>query len=268
VNEELTHTMSISTQKLMVEQPILTPGMGRLTRLALVVAALLPLSMVGCQSISGSTAVSQIRIIDASPDAPGLDIYEANVPVSYNLGFGNVTSYIPITPGSYAFNATTTGTKLALASATGTLAAQSQYTLLISNVAASVQATILKDQSSPAPGGQIGLRFLDESVSVGAVDIYLVPTGSAITAVSPILTNQTFGTNSGYVSVPVGAYKIAIYPTGTMPIATTVAIYSGATVTYNASSAATVILLDTRILNSPAVQVITAQDYAAPGATS
>ena len=263
-NEELTHAMSISVQKFVVSQTVRTP---RLRRLALAFCALGPLSLVGCQSISGSTIVSQIRIIDASPDAPGLDIYEANVPVSYNLGFGNVTSYIPIAPGVYTFNADSTGTKLALASASGTLAGSNQYTLLVSNVAASIQATILKDQSGPAPGGQIAVRFLDESVAVGAVDIYLVPTGAAITAVQPILTNQTFGANSGYVSVPVGAYKIVIYPTGTTPIATTVAIYTGATVTYNSSSAATVILLDNKILNSPALQVVTAQDYAAPGAT-
>ncbi len=256
-----------------MQHPAAVPAPQRVRRLggwmraALAFAAIGPLSLVGCQSIAGSTIVSQIRIVDASPDAPGLDIYEANVPVSYNLGFGNVTSYIPITPGSYNFTATSTGTKLSLASASATLAGSQQYTLLISNVAASIQATVLKDQSNSAPGGQIALRFLDESVAVGAVDIYLVPTGAAITAVSPILINQNFGANSGYVNVPVGAYKIAIYPTGTTPIATTVAIYSGSTVTYNSGSAATVILLDNKILNAPALQVVTTQDYSSPGAT-
>lgn len=264
VNEELTHAMSNANEAPMAP----TPRLGRTGRLALIFAALGPLSLVGCQSISGSTVVSQIRIIDASPDAPGLDIYETNVPVSYNLGFGNVTSYIPITPGSYSFSAVSTGTKLVLTSASGTLAASNQYTLLISNVAASIQATILKDQSGPAPGGQIALRFLDESVAVGAVDIYLVPSGAAITTVSPVLTNQTFGANSGYLTVPVGSYKIVIFPTGTTPIATTVATYTGNVVVYNSSSAATVILLDNKILNSPALQVITAQDYASPSATS
>lgn len=268
MNRPDVNTMSNASEEIAASQTTRTPRPGRVRRLALAFAALGPLSLIGCQSISGSTVVSQIRIVDASPDAPGIDIYEANVPVSYNLGFGNVTSYIPITPGSYNFTADSTGTKLALASASGTLAASNQYTFLVSNVAASIQATILKDQSSPAPGGQIALRFLDESVAVGAVDIYLVPTGAAITAVSPILTNQTFSANSGYVNVPAGAYKIVIYPTGTTPIATTVATYTGATVTYNSSSAATVILLDNKILNAPALQVVTAQDYASPSATS
>jgi hypothetical protein len=246
------------------------PGrvMGRWTRLTLAVAAIGPLSLVGCQSITGSATISQIRIIDASPDAPGLDFYEGTVPITYNLGFGNVTSYIAIAPGTYNFAADSTGTKLALASASATLAPSNQYTLLISNVAASIQATVLKDQSNSAPGGQVALRFLDESVAVGAVDIYMVPTGAAITTVAPILTNQTFSANSGYVDIPVGSYKIVIYPTGTTPIATTVATYTGSTVTYSSGSAATVILLDNKILNSPALQVVTAQDYASPGASS
>jgi hypothetical protein len=241
---------------------------GLATRLALGITVSLPLLLLGCQSIAGSPVTSQIRIIDASPDAPGLDIYEASAAVAYNLGFGNVTSYIPIAPGTYTLSADIDGTHTALTSAAGTLAASNQYTVLISNVQASIQEQILKDQSSPAPGGEIALRFLDESVSVGAVDIYLVPSGAVITSVAPILYAQTFGANSGYVDVPSGSYKIVAFPAGTTPIATTVATYTGNVVAYASGSATTIILLDNKILNAPALQVVTAADYASPGATS
>jgi hypothetical protein len=244
------------------------PSRGRRSRRLLAAAACGLLALTGCQSISGNTVVSQVRIIDASPDAPGIDIYEGTAPVAYNLGFGNVTSYIEINPGTYTLTADSTGTRQVLTSAAGTFAASSQYTMLVSNVAASLQETILKDQSSSAPGGDVAFRFLDEGTAVGAVDIYLVPSGSAITAVAPILSNVTFGSNSGYLNVLAGAYKIVVFPTGTVPTATTVAAYTGAVVTYNSGSARTIVLLDQKLLSSPSVQVLTADDYDSPSATS
>ena len=48
----------------------------------------------GCQSVTGSTSVSQIRFIDASIEAGGIDVYMSNAAVAYNLGFGTITSYI------------------------------------------------------------------------------------------------------------------------------------------------------------------------------
>src|SRR5215472_899603 len=104
----------------------------------------------GCQGIVSSPTASQVRIIDASPDAPGLDIYQNNVAIAYNLGFGTITSYVPIDPGTYTTNATQAGTKQVLSSNKATFVASSQYTVLIGNVAASLQQLTLKDQSQPA----------------------------------------------------------------------------------------------------------------------
>ena len=140
--------------------------------------------------------------------------------------------------------------------------------MLISNLAASIQETIIKDQSGSAPGGDVSLRFLDEGTAIGAVDVYLVPSGTAITAATPILTAFTFGTNSGYLNFAAGAYKVVIYPAGTVPTATSVASYTGAVVTYSSGAARTLILLDQKLLNAPSVQVITASDYDSPSATS
>ncbi len=238
----------------------------RLRLAAFCTLALIPLT--GCQGISGTSVVSRVRIIVASPDAPAVDIYEGSAPVAYNLGFGNITSYIQINPGSLTLSADTTGTRQTLTTVAGTFAGSAQYTVLLSNVAANLQETVLKDQSSPAPGGDVALRFLDVGTAIGAVDVYLVPSGSLVTAVSPLLSNVAFGSNSGYLNVAAGAYKIVIFPTGTVPTATAVAAYTGAVVTYNSGSARTVLLLDQKLLTTPSVQVITASDYDSPSATS
>jgi hypothetical protein len=222
----------------------------------------------GCQAVISNPPITQVRIIDASPDAPGLDIYQGSNAMAFNLGFGTVTSYVPLTPGIYTISAASAGTKQTLTSSRATLAASSQYTVLIGNVAASLQQLTLTDQSQAAPTGQISLRFIDQATRVGAVDIYLVPANQKLIAASPVVTGVVFGTNTGYLNIPTGAYTLVMVPTGTVPIATTVATYSGTQVTYPAGAARTIVLIDQQLLTTPGLQVVTANDYDSPDATS
>ncbi len=247
----------------------------------LIAAALSIGTLSGCQAINGNPQYSQLRIITASPDAPGLDIYQNSTALAYNLGFGTVSSYIPISPGSYIINADTAGSRQVVSSSKVTIASYQQYTVLIGNTAANLQQITLTDLSQSAPTGQIALRFVGQATRVGAVDIYLVPSGQKITAVAPIATNVTLGTNTGYFNVAAGAYSIVIYPAGTTPAAppTTSSIvspvlppstpptssYSGSQVTYVSGAARTFVLIDQPLTTPPSLQVITADDFDAPG---
>ncbi len=225
--------------------------------------------LTGCQNITGSVPVSQVRIIDASPDAPGIDVYQGGTALAYNLGFGTVTSYVAINPGISTISADTAGTKQQLSTARGTFAASAQYTVLVGNVAASLTETILTDQSAPAPSGQVSVRFIDQATRFSnAIDVYLVPAGSTLAMVSPVLTNVVFGTNSGYINVPSGTYTVILVAAGTVPVATTIPIYTGAKVTYATGAARTLILIDQQVITSPGFQVITAADYDSPALTS
>ncbi len=241
-------------------------AVGGALRFVAAVASLAALS--GCQGIVASPSLSQLRVIVTSPDAPGLDIYLNSAALVYNLGFGTITSYAPVDPSTYTIAAKANGTSQVLISAKGTLAASGQYTALIGNVSADLQETILTDQSQAAPTGQIALRFLDQATRIGALDVYLVPAGAKLTAVTPFITNIIFGTNTGYLNIPTGIYTIVMVPTGTIPTSTTIATYVGAQVTYIGGSASTVVLIDQQIVTSPGLQVITATDYTPPTATS
>src|SRR5580704_5585947 len=225
-------------------------------------------ALTGCQGIVGNPSLSQVRIIDASPDAPGLDIYQGTDAIAYNLGFGTITSYVPINPGTYTISANSAGTKQVLSSSKATFGVSSQYTVLIGNSAASLQQLVLKDQSQPAPSGQISLRFIDQATRISAVDVYLVPTGQKLTEVTPVVTGLVFNVNTGYLNIPAGTYKLAMVPTGTVPTSDTVLTYMGPQVTYSAGAARTIILIDQQLVTTPGLQVITADDFDSPSATS
>ena len=225
-------------------------------------------TLTGCQAIDNSAPVAQVRVIAASPDAPGLDIYQGSTALAYNLGFGTVTSYIQLAPGIFTINADTAGTKQTLTSSKSTYAASTQYTVLIGNAAASLQQIALTDQSQPAPTGQIALRFIDQATRIGAVDIYLVPGGQKLTSVTPLITGIAFGVNTGYLNIPTGTYSVVMVPTGTIPVSTTVATCSSPQATYSAGSAHTIILIDQQLVSTPGLQVVTADDFEPPGATT
>lgn len=243
-----------------------------LARIASLGLALVLLS--GCQSVMGTPENSAaIRFVAASPDSGGLDIFENTNVLVYNIGFGTITSYVPVASGTYTFAANSaaadsTGTKQTLISAKQTVSAPHSYTAIIGNIEANLQETIVTDQTTPAPTGQVAIRFIDQATHVGAVDIYLVPSSGKLLTSSPIATDIVFAGNTGYINVPAGTYAIAVVPTGTVPISTTVTLLTGPQVAYSAGAVRTVILIDSQIVTTPAVQAIVADDYDSPSATS
>src|SRR6202453_1556287 len=217
--------------------------------------------LTGCGAIVSSAPQSQVRVVTVSPDAPRLDIYQDANPLAHNLGFGTVTSYIPISPGSGTIAANTAGTRQLLSISKPNFVASGQYTVLIGNAAANMQQITLTDQSQPAPAGEIALRFIDQATRVGATDVYLVPAGQKLTTITPLVTNLPFGGNTGYLNIPTGTYSFVMLPTGTIPSSAIAAPYTGPQVTYSVTSAHTVILIDQQLHSTPGLQVIPASDF-------
>jgi hypothetical protein len=232
---------------------------GRLAILALVTAGL-----AGCQGVTGIEPVAQVRVIDASPDAPPLDIYQNSQAGLYNIGFGTVSSYIPMPSGDYTHAAYTAGTQQQLAQVRRAFAAGGQYTVLTGNIAANLQMTVLKDQSYAAPAGQVALRFLGQATRSGTVDIYLLPAGFSLAGATPFASGIHFGANTGYVNVPSGTYSIVAFPAGMAPNAA-VPTFTGSQVNYPGGSARTIVLIDQP--PAPGLQVITADDFDSPSAS-
>src|SRR5438067_1433031 len=62
-------------------------------------------TLTGCQAIVSSAPQAHVRIINATPDAPRLDLYQDSNALAFNLDFGTVTSYIQLAPGAYKITA-------------------------------------------------------------------------------------------------------------------------------------------------------------------
>ena len=221
-------------------------------------------ALPGCQGIVGTPAVSLVRVIDTSAHAGGVDVYQGSSSLAYNLDLGTVTSYIAVVPGAYTINADHAGTGQHLVRQHGAFGANAQSTVLIGDSPTGMRETILRDQTQPAPAGQIALRFFDESTRAGAVDVYLIPTGSTLEQVRPLLVNVAFGRNTGYLSAVAGTYTLVALPAGTTPETSANTSYTGASVAYASGSAHTIVLIDQAQVSAPGLQVIVADDYETP----
>jgi hypothetical protein len=243
------------------------PGkLGKSHRYAVRFAAILTVAagLSGCQSIDMNSA--QLRVIDASPDAGVIDSYQDSSALAYNLGFGTMTSYVPMTPGSYTLATDKAGTRQTLVASTDTLVAGRQYTEVVGSSLVNMQQTIFQDQTAPAPTGQIEVRLINEATRSGAVDVYLVPMSGRLANTSPIAVDLNFGATSGYITLPEGTYAIDVVPTGTVLTSSTVTLLSGAQVEYASGAVRTVVLIDQETLGAqhaaftPGVQAIIADD--------
>ncbi len=220
-------------------------------------------ALSGCQGMILTTpARPQVRIIDVSPDSPDLDLYQNKSAIAYRLGFGTITSYVPVDPGTATTVATLSGTRQKFTSSRTMLAKAGQYTVLIGNYSSSLQQVVLKDQSQPAPPGQVALRFINQATRNSPVDIYLVSAGQALAAVTPVVSGAGFGANTGYMNLPAGVYTLMLMPAGVAPSDGSAALYTGARVIYGSGAADTIVLIDEqRPEAQPGMQAIIAPDY-------
>jgi Domain of unknown function (DUF4397) len=223
--------------------------------------ALLAGGLAGCQGIAGTQPLTQVRFIDASPDAPALDLYQNSTIGLYNIGFGTVSSYIPVASGGWTHAAYIAGTAQQLAAVHGIFAPGAQYTVLAGNVAAALQMTVLRDQGTPAPAGKVALRFVNQATRAGSVDLYLLPPGAGIAGEVPIATGLAFGSNTPYIDVPSSTYSIVAVAAGSLLMNSSAPIFTGSQTAYPVGSARTILLIDQQAPASQGLQIITADDF-------
>lgn len=238
------------------------PALLATSALCLTASLGLSLALSGCQTISGSTAVSQLRILDASYNAPSLNLYVGGALLAGNLGQGSITSYASLKPTNNAVVKVTAATNTtALASANTSLLGGTSQSALISDLGAKYQVTVLEDQTNPAPAGHSEFRLLNQAPSTGAVDVYFLSgtSNTVFATAKPILIGLPVGATSGYVTIPSSTLYMVIAPTGTTLMDDVTTIYTSAAMPLVGGEVRTVLIVDPQLTTQP-VQVYIAND--------
>ena len=194
-------------------------------------------------TVTGLRESAQVRVINASPDTPPVDLYAGENALAYSLAFGVRTTYVPIAEGNYLLHADSAGTRQALTAASSVVVAGRQYTAIVGDSLGSLHMTLLPDQIKPAPAGESALRLVDQAFRSGPLDVYLVPSGSSPHAGS-MVPAMNFGSVYGYHLFPVGSYSLTVMPAGTASGFASASLYNSPQMSFASGSVRTIVLLD------------------------
>lgn len=161
---------------------------------------------------------AQARFVHASPDSGPQDIAVDGKTVATALGFGSVspaTGYLTVTGGTRRVESRDTGTTTDRINSSVGFGSGKAYTVIVSGLSASTAAILLTDDHGTPASGNFKLRVAHVAPDLStALDVYIVPTGTDITAISPTVASLSYGQASAYQSMTAGSKDVIVTEVG------------------------------------------------------
>ncbi len=171
---------------------------------AVVLLVAVGLLTVGC----GGGGNSKIRFINASPNAPAFNVLIDGKTVINGLGFGFSTAYMTVSSGSRLLQFQPVGTTNNTLMPTVNIAGGTNNTYILEGFLNNIKGVQYVDNQTAPASGNAQVRIINAAASVGATDIYLVPSGTDPTSVPATASNVQLGGATSYITETAGPYVI------------------------------------------------------------
>ncbi len=173
----------------------------------LVALCLLALFSAGCGSSSSNNTVN-LRIVQASPDAPPSKILIDGTSVASNAVYGNNTGYQSVKVGSRHIQLIPVSGSSAIFDQSISVSSTADQTLLLTGSASAIKPVLLNDGGTTSTTGDGDVRVINVSLGITAADVFIIPAGTGIAGVKPIAPNVGFDGNTGYQLTAIGNYEV------------------------------------------------------------
>ena len=151
------------------------------------------LATVGC----GSGGSANLRVLHAAVNEPQINTLIDGNAINSNLAYSASTGYLSVSSGSRHLQIEAVNSATPIVDTTINLASTTNTTVVVTGTA-TITPIVLTDQTTAPTTGTAVIRFVDAAPSMGAADVYVVPTGTSIVGVSALVSGLTFGTASTY----------------------------------------------------------------------
>jgi len=159
---------------------------------------------------------SYARILHASPDAPGVDVYLNNTLIAQNLTYKNFTEYLPLMHGRYNVQVFATGTRSnPVIDTVINIMPNSDYTIAATGFLKDIQPLVINDTSYNIPSNMSQVKFVHLVPDAPKVDVTL-PDGKKL------FENIGFREVSKKILVDPGRYTLQVRIAGTNDVVLTV----------------------------------------------
>jgi hypothetical protein len=134
-----------------------------------------------------------------------------------NLNYGNATGYLTVKTGSRHVQVLpASGSTSAVLDKTISVQSTPHLTLFLTGTSGGLSSVILNDANTTAVTGDMHVRVLNASNSMGPADVYILPAGSTIAGATPVANGPYgFGQDTGYQLVATGGYDVVMTIPGT-----------------------------------------------------
>ena len=154
---------------------------------------------------------ARARVLHLSYDAPAVDVFvDGAGPAISNLPFLSGTGYVTLRAGAHDFAVSATGTPetaAVLRVEDFRLERDTATTVVAFGALASIAPLAIEDDESGIAAGDFRIRAVHAAADVGVVDIYNVDEHGIP---SRIVDDLAFGSASGTLDLPAGAYRIGL----------------------------------------------------------
>jgi hypothetical protein len=187
--------------------------MKRIAPLVLLIAALTGLFFaVACGGGSKTSSTAQLRAVNAIADSvgTGFDFLVSGAAFTNDLQFDSATAYASVTSGSQTIEVRNTGVSTDLIAVSENLTGGDNYTFVALGTFVQPSGVLFTDNNTAATSGNIELRIINASPTLGPADIYITAPGVTLNSVSAKVSSLAVGSASGYQTLAAGNYEIRV----------------------------------------------------------
>lgn len=152
-----------------------------------------------------------VKVVHASPDAPGVDILVDDQVAGQNLTFPNNTGYLAIEEGTRNVKVNVSGTSTTVIEANLPLEGNENYSVFATDVVANLTPLVIVDDLTPPASGNAHAKFIHLSPDAPAVDITL-------TDGTVVFGNIAFQEYTEFTPLPAGSYDLQVRVSGTATV--------------------------------------------------
>ncbi len=177
--------------------------MTRIWKLASLALATFTLVMVFVTTGCGSGS-ARVRLMNAFVGQSSLDMLMNNQSAATGVVYGAASGYVSTSSGSETLEIEDTGSTNILVNQSISISPKTDSTIL----ATGTGTVVLTDNNAPPSSGNIEIRAINASFTLGPADVYIVPSGTQIIPGSPTFPSLAYQAASAYQTLPAGSYQV------------------------------------------------------------
>ena len=159
---------------------------------------------------------SNVMVVHASPDAPGVDLLVDDAKVNTSaLTFPNNTGYLEVPSGRRNVKVNAAGTNTTVINANLDLDSDDSYSVFAINTLSAIEPLVLEDDLDAPASGKAHVRFVHLSPDAPAVDV-------AVTGGPVLFGNRSFKSATAFTPVDAASYNLEVRLAGTQTVVLTV----------------------------------------------